>query len=107
MKTAPHSTDKHDKLIEELCALLQKQIQTLRNGKYQELEKLIEKKGTILTEIGQNQSPLPPQTHNRAEQINNLYKELELMIKTDINVVDRQLRKVTCGKRAIRTYQNK
>ena len=107
MKKAPSSTDKRDNLIDELHTLLKKQTQTLKNGKYQELEKLIEKTGTIITEIGQDPSPLPPQVKNRAEQINNLYKDLELMIETEKNVVDRQLQKVTCGKRAIRTYQNK
>jgi len=107
MKTVPTNIDNQENLIDELHTLLEKQVQMLRNSKFLELEKLIEKTGAITTEIAQNPSLLTPELKDRSRQIHNLYKKLELMIATEKDAVDKQLQKVNCGKRTLRTYHEK
>ena len=107
MKNELVNTDNDENLIDELHTLLKNQIQMLRNSKYQKFEKLIEQSNAIIAEITKNPSLLTPELKNRARQIDRLYREIELIIESEKSAVDKQLQKLTFGKRTIRAYQNR
>jgi len=107
MKTAPVNTDKHENPVDELYALLERQVQMLRNNRYREFEELIEKTNAVTAEIAQHPPPPAPQLNARARQIKKLYNELLLMIEVEKDSVEKQLQKIAYGKRTLQVYQNK
>lgn len=99
--------DHQENLLDKLHTLLEKQVRMLKDNNYRQLEIVTEQTNAVVAEIGKNPAPLRPQWEKQGSRINKLYKKLELMIETEKETVNQQLRKVNSGKKTIRAYQHK
>ncbi len=107
MKTDTHKTDQPRTLLDELHDLLQQQVDMLREGKLNRLEAITEQTNAVVARIAENPVPLKSQWKNQGKKVTDVYKKIELMIETEKESVNSQLRKVADGKKTIRLYQHK
>lgn len=96
-----------ENLLDELHTLLEKQVRTLKDSDYRQLEVLTEQTNAVVAEIAKNPAPLKPQWQKQGSRITTLYKKLELMVETEKDTINQQLQKINSGKKTIRAYQHK
>lgn len=94
-------------LPDRLQTILEKQVQTVKNGNIRQLEALTDQTVSIIAQMAERQDTAQVPSEGQSEYIMQLYKKLELMIETQKNAVTRQLRKIESGKKTVRAYQRK
>jgi hypothetical protein len=106
MKSNTVNIEKHQDPWDRLQTLLEKQVRMSKNSNIRGVEMLAEQANSVVAEITNAPSPLPPQWKQKCEAVMQLYKKLELMIEAEKDTVNKQLRKVTSGKKAVRAYHH-
>ena len=93
------------RLLNDLQGLLEKQIEMARRGNLRRVEALAEQADSIVDKIVQTRVLQQPAFDGRREHLTILYKKLELMLATDKDAVNRQLRRVGSGRKALQAYR--
>lgn len=96
-------------LLDELQTLLEKQVETARQGKIRDVEVLSKQAGSLSEKIAQTGILDPADlafNEVRREKLQKLYEELCLAITDQKAEVSKELSRVRKGKKTIQTYRS-
>jgi hypothetical protein len=100
------NADDQTRLLEDLRCLLQEQVVMARKGNYRRLEALTQQTTPIVEDLRKSSAFENPAFKSECEQINKLYKKLELAIEGEKNSIETQQRKATDSRKTLRVYRN-
>ena len=92
-------------LFDELQRLLEKQIELARRGNLRRVEALAEQADSIVERIVQTGMLQQTDFDGQRENLTKLYKKLELMLATGKDAVNRQIKRVGSGRKALQAYR--
>lgn len=93
-------------LLDELQALLEKQIEFARQGNINDVEVLSKQAGSVFTKIAQAGILELGEFRERWEQLQKLHRSLCLTIATQKADVAERLSQVRKGKKTLKTYRD-
>ncbi len=93
-------------LLDDLQALLEKQIRMARKGNFRRVELLAEESGLVAEKIAQIKLFAQPKFDDRRAHLLKLYKQLELILAAGKASVGGQLRQVGDVRKTLKVYQN-
>ena len=94
------------RLLEELHRLLQDQLSMARKGNYRRLELLTQQATPVVEDLRKSEAFENPAFKSECEQINKLYKKLQLAIAGEKNSIETQQRQTTDSRKTLRVYLN-
>ena len=99
------TSDKQIHLLDDLQSLLEKQIEMARKSNFRSVEVLAEQADSIVDEIVRTRAFKQAEFNNRRECLAKLYKGLELMLAAEKYHLDKQLQRISEGKKTLRAYR--
>ena len=98
------NADNQTRLLEDLRCLLEEQVVMARKGNYRRLEALTLQAAPIVEDLRKSLAFENPAFKPQCQQINKLYKKLELAIAGEKNSIEAQQRQTTDSRKTLRVY---
>ena len=96
--------EQHTDLWDQLERALALQAQTLRKGRWRDLESALDRGQAIVDRIQQDDPTRPPPSASQQERIRRSYEQLMLMAEAQKQTVDERLQRLRDGRRVLRAY---
>lgn len=105
MTPPPATTEPPEALIARLRASLAQQLDLARKSDFRGLEKLAAETGPLIAEIEAKKDSLSPELAEKLAAASTLLAKLELTVAAAKDTTEKQLKKVSKGKRTMQAYR--
>jgi len=100
------NTDDQMRLLEDLRRLLEDQLSMARTGNYRRLEALTQRAAPIVEDLRKSSAFENHLFKAQCQQINKLYKKLQLAVAGEKNSIETQQRQTADSRKTLRVYLN-
>jgi hypothetical protein len=106
MTPPPATTEPPEALIAQLQASLAQQLDLARKSDFRGLEKLAAEAGSLIAEIEAKKDSLSPELTEKLAAAGTLLAKLALTVSAARDNTEKQLKKVSKGKRTMQAYRH-
>jgi hypothetical protein len=106
IETATTDLERFVSTVEQLEALLRRQLTLAQKGNIAEMEILAEKAKDLVGQISKSKFLAKPQFKQRRERLKQIYSDLCLVLSSQMNDVSQALRGIRKGKKIMMLYRD-